>query len=70
MKKIKGFQTYIVIVLWVVYEICAMRGLFPTIPELRVLFLGAAAVFLRAGSKRDAAKAVDAIKAPDAPPAA
>jgi hypothetical protein len=67
--KIKGYQTYITIALWVAYEISSSRGWFPVIPELRVLFLASVAVFLRAGSKRDAAHAVEQIKKDDAPSA-
>ena len=61
-KRLKGYQTYIAIVAVIVYEAAIARKWVDPIPEVRLGLWGSVLAFLRAGSKRDATKAVQAIK--------
>ena len=59
---LKGNQTYLSIAALVAYEWAVAKGHLPLIVELRLGLVGAVLAYLRAGSKRDAAKVVSAVK--------
>jgi hypothetical protein len=66
--KIKGYQTYITLAVAGLYWVAVHHGWIQRVPEIDAALVILVVGFLRAGSKRDAARAVQQIK-DDAPSA-
>jgi hypothetical protein len=60
---VKGFRTYVVIAAWLAWEWAVKHVYIPDDQLIRATFIAAICGFIRSGSKNDAKKAVEEIKA-------